>query len=68
MMNVVNKMAEQRTTIDTNSNRKVNTDSQQRTNFNTSMQNIPRGMMMHTGFSLNSVVSREERPPLPLNA
>ena len=50
--------------MDTNSNRKQTTDSQQRTNFNTSMQNIPRGII-NTAFSLNSAVSRDEVPPLP---
>lgn len=60
-------LPEQRTTMDTNpSNRKNNIDSQQRTNFNTSMQNIPRGLI-NTAFSLNSAVSREEIPLLPLN-
>jgi len=50
--------------MDTNSVRKQNADSQQRTNFNTSMQNFPRGLI-NTAFSLNSGVSREEIPPLP---
>lgn len=65
---IQNKLTEQRTTFDTNSNRKVNTDSQQRTNFNTSMQNIPRGLI-NTAFSLNSVGSREEtqKPSLPIS-
>jgi hypothetical protein len=58
-------MIEQRTTIDTNSNRKqTNNDSQQRTNFNTSMQNIPRGLI-NTAFSLSSIASRDELPSLP---
>ena len=63
---VQNKITDQRTTTtDTHSNRKQNTDSQQRINFNTSMQNIPRGII-NTAFSLGSVVSKEEQiPALP---
>ena len=37
LLKLQNKITDQRTTMDTNSNRKQTTDSQQRTNFNTSM-------------------------------
>lgn len=33
--------------------------------FNTSIQNIPRGLI-NTAFSLSSVASKEEKPSLPL--
>ena len=56
-----NKTAEHRITNDTSNK---NPDSQQRTNFNTSMQNFPRGII-NTAFSLNSSISKEEIPPLP---
>ena len=52
--------------MDTNSNRKptTTTDSQNRINYNNSLQNIPRGLI-NTAFSLSSVASRDEVPPLP---
>lgn len=55
-----------RTTHDTNSNRKTMVDSQGRTNFNTSMQNLPRGLI-NTAFSLNSnSTANQDIPSLPL--
>ena len=66
IVQVKNKVTEQRTTMDTNanSNRKQTTDSLQRTGFNASTQNVPRGII-NTSFSLNSAASREDIPPLP---
>jgi hypothetical protein len=50
------------TATDTGSVRKNATDSQQRVNFNTSIQ--PRGIV-NTTFSLGSSASRDEIPCLP---
>lgn len=59
------KPLEQRTTHDSNSNRKTIADSLGRTNFNTSMQNLPRGLI-NTAFSLNSnSAASQEVPALP---
>lgn len=62
----ITKPVEIRTTMDSNSNRKTMVDSQGRTNFNTSMQNLPRGLI-NTAFSLNSnSTAGQDIPSLPL--
>jgi hypothetical protein len=65
VLKIQNKPTDHRgTAADTNSNRKQTTDSMQRTNINNSTQNVPRGLI-NTAFSLSSIASRDEVPPLP---
>ena len=69
MVKINKQLLNERSTMpthDTNSNRKQNTDSKQRTNSNTSMQNLPRGLL-NKAFSQISSASLEEVPPLPTN-